>query len=454
VAGDGASALAVAAFCLFAVAGLVKAGAMPLHTWLPKAAEGAPAATMALLPASVDKLLGIYLLARAGLFIFDWNGGVSVGPQLVFLVLGAATVVLATMAALVQQDLRKLVTYASIGAVGYAVMGLGVNSTIGVTGAIFQVVNSAIYSSLLFLCVGAIEQRAGTTDLARLGGLGRRMPITFMTMLVGSLAISGVPLLSGFVSKWMIYAGLLQFSFTPDSSALGPVAVIFLVAAMFGSALTLACFVKALHSAFMGAPTRECQNAREAGATMWMPMLVLSGLCLALGVAPYYLITGFLSPIAEQAGLPAMAGGLWSVPFGMRLAPDAGAFWNPMVAAGLVLAALAGGGLVFLLGTFKRARTVRPYHSGETSMFSTEETRFPGTGFYGTVTELFALRSIYRDAAEGAYDLYEIVGNAGERLVGVGKELHNGVLPTYLAFCMLGLLAILAALMLPLLLGG
>jgi hypothetical protein len=183
-------------------------------------------------------------------------------------------------------------------------------------------------------------------------------------------------------------------------------------------------------------------------------MLVLSGLCLALGVAPYYLITGFLSPIAEQAGLPAMAGGLWSVPFGMRLAPEAGAFWNPMVAAGLVLAALAGGGLVFLLGSFRRARTVRPYHSGETAMFSTEETRFPGTGFYGTVTELFALRSIYRDAAEGAYDLYEIVGNAGERLVGLGKELHSGVLPTYLAFCMLGLLAVLAALMLPLLMGG
>jgi formate hydrogenlyase subunit 3/multisubunit Na+/H+ antiporter MnhD subunit len=451
---EGVGPLAVVAFWLFAVAGLVKAGVMPLHTWLPKAAEGAPAATMALLPASVDKLLGIYLLARAGLFIFDWSGAGALSPQLVLMILGAGTVLLATMSALVQQDLRKLVTYASIGAVGYAVLGLGVNSALGVTGAIFQVINSAIYSSLLFLCVGAIERRAGTTDLGRLAGLGRRMPITFVTMLVASLAISGVPLLSGFVSKWMIYAGLLQFAFTPDSSALGSVAVIFLVVAMFGSALTLACLVKALHSAFMGAPTRECQNAQEVGATMWLPMLVLSGLCLALGVAPYYLIGTFLSPIAQEAGLPAVGGSLGSVPFGLGLAPAGGAFWNPMLAAGLILVALAGGAMVFLLGTFRKARTVRPYHSGETSMFSTEETRFPGTGFYGTVTELFGLRTIYRDAAEGAYDLYEIVGNAGERLVGLGKELHNGVLPTYLGFCMLGLLAILAALLLPLLLGG
>jgi hypothetical protein len=110
--------------------------------------------------------------------------------------------------------------------------------------------------------------------------------------------------------------------------------------------------------------------------------------------------------------------------------------------------------LLYWLGAGGRARVARPFISGETTNFTAEETRFPGTGFYGTVTEFFGLRTIYRDAAEGAYDLYEIVGNVGERLVGVGKELHNGVLPTYLGFCMVGLLAILAALLLPLLLGG
>jgi len=454
VAGQGATALAVAAFGLFAVAGLVKAGAMPLHTWLPKAAEGAPPAVMALLPASVDKLLGIYLLTRAGLFIFNWNGAGAFSPQLLLMILGAGTVILSVMAALVQHDLKKLLAFHAVSQVGYMIMGIATGTTIGVIGGVFHMLNHSLYKSLLFLGAGAIERRAGTTDLARLGGLGRKMPMTFMSMFVASMSISGVPPFNGFVSKWMIYAGLLQFAFTPDSSPLGSAAIIFLVLAMFGSALTLASFVKVLHSAFMGAPTRECQGGREVGATMWLPMLVLSGLCLALGVAPYYLISTFLSPIAQEAGLPAVAGGIWNVPLGLGLAPAAGAFWNPMLAGGLIVAALAGGALVFLLGTFRRARTVRPFHSGETSMFSTEETRFPGTGFYGTVTELFALRTIYRDAAEGAYDLYEIVGDAGERLIGLGKELHNGVLPTYLGFCMLGLLAILAALLLPLLLGG
>jgi NADH:ubiquinone oxidoreductase subunit 5 (subunit L)/multisubunit Na+/H+ antiporter MnhA subunit len=272
-------------------------------------------------------------------------------------------------------------------------------------------------------------------------------------MLVASMSISGVPPFNGFVSKWMIYAGLLQFAFAPSSSALGPAAVVFLVAAMFGSALTLASFVKILHSAFMGAPTRECQGAREVGWLMYAPMLFLAFACVLLGVAPAPTINAFLAPIAQEAGLPAVAGGLWDLSFGLGLKPVAGGLWSPMLAAGLILVALAGGAAVFLLGTFRKARTARPFHSGETTMFTAEEMRFPGTGFYGTVLELGTLRTIYRDAAEGAYDLYEIVGHAGERLVGLGKELHNGVLPTYLGFCMLGLLAVLAALLLPLLLG-
>jgi hypothetical protein len=208
-----------------------------------------------------------------------------------------------------------------------------------------------------------------------------------------------------------------------------------------------------LHSAFMGPATRECAGAREVGVTMWSPMVVLSGLCLALGVAPYYVISNFLIPIAAEAGLsPGGAGVTAAFPEG--IIPGAGGFWSPLLAAALIVAALAGGAVIFLLGTFQRARTVRPFLSGETTMFTAEETRFPGTGFYGTVLELGALNSIYRDAAEGAYDLYEIIGHAGERLVEVGRRLHNGVLPTYLAYCMLGLLAVLAALLVPLLLGS
>ena len=457
VGGFRGNSLAVIAYLLFVAAALVKAGAMPLHTWLPKAAEGAPSATMALLPASLDKLLGIYLLARASLFIFDWSQPAPasealrwLGPQTLLMVLGAATVVLAVMAALAQHDLKRLLAFHAVSQVGYMMMGIATGTAIGVIGGVFHMLNHSIYKSTLFLCAGAIEKRAGTTELEHLGGLGRKMPGTFVSMLVASLAISGVPPLNGFMSKWLIYAGLLQYAFAPGHSA---AATIFLVAAMFGSALTLASFVKVLHSAFMGPATRECRNAREVGALMSAPMLIMSAACVALGVVPYFVINNFLAPAAAEAGLSGGAGGVVAAaPHGFAL--SAGGYWNPLLAAGLIVVALGLGALVFLLGRFRKARVVRPFLSGETTMFTAEETRFPGTGFYGTVMELGVLGTVYRDAAEGAYDLYAIVGEAGGRLVELLRRVHNGVLPTYLGFCMVGLLVVLAALLIPLLVGG
>jgi hypothetical protein len=185
---------------------------------------------------------------------------------------------------------------------------------------------------------------------------------------------------------------------------------------------------------------------------MLAPMMILSASCVALGVAPYLAVTYFLGPIASDAGLPGgqfMADSFWG-----GLTPAVGGFWSPLLAAGLILLALLCGVLLYWLGGGGRARVARPFVSGETTNFTAEETRFPGTGFYGTVMELWVLPTVYRDAAEGAFDLYEILGHAGERLVNLGRRAHDGVLTTYLSFCMIGLLIILAALLIPLLLGG
>ncbi len=450
--GAGGTALNVAAFLLIAFGALTKAGAVPVHTWIPKAAEGAPPATMALLPASLDKLLGIYLLARVCLYMFDWAG--AAGLQILLMLVGAATVVLAVMAALVQHDLKKLLSYHAVSQVGYMVMGIASGTALGVAGALFHMLNNAIYKNVLFLGAGAIEKRTGTTDLSRLGGLGRRMPFTFGSMFIAALAISGVPLFNGFMSKWMIYGGLLEGAYAPPASPLAKlftvVAVFGLVAAMFGSALTLASFIKVLHSAFMGPATRECAAARPVGFSMWLPMLVMAALCLVLGVAPFVIYNNFLVPIVAESGLA--AGPTGSISTGaLSFAPAAGSFWSPLLAAGLVLAGLLAGGVLYILFGVGRARVVRPFVSGETTRYSPEELRFPGTGFFGTVMELGAVSTIYRDAAEGAYDPYELLGSYGGRLVDVGRRLHSGVLPTYLGFCMLGLLAVLAALLAPLL---
>ncbi|HOX07834.1 MAG TPA: complex I subunit 5 family protein [Planctomycetota bacterium] len=449
-------ALSAAAFALIAASALIRLGIMPLHAWVPRAAEGAPAAVMALVPAGLGRLLGFYLLARAWLCVYGWSGAApAAGTRLALMTLGAATVVLAALAALAQTDLRRLAACLMLVPAGSAVMGLAAGGHLGIAGAAFEALNGAVAGCLLFLCVGAVSRRAGTTELSRLGGLGRRMPLTLVTMTVAGLAICGAPLFGGFVARWLVCAGLLEHAFTPGASTLGPAAAAFAAAALLGCALAAAVLVRLLHSVFMGAPSPECREAREVGWLMWAPMLLLACACLLPGIAPGPLVNGFLSPIAQECGAPAAsAGGLWTVPLQQKLAPAAGGHWSPLLAAALAAAALGYWALVFLTGSFLKSRAVRPFHSGETSAFSPAETRVDGPGLFGPSAEPGAFRSLERDAADGAFDPYEIAGNAGERLIGLGRELHGGSLPVYLGLCLLGLLAALAALLLPALLAG
>ena len=141
-----------AAYLLLLTGALVKAGAMPGHTWIPKAAEGAPVSVMAYLPASLDKLLGIYLLARISLRMFALNDGL----RLLLLVIGAVTIVLAVMMALVQHNLKKLLAFHAVSQVGYMVMGIGTGVPLGIAGGLFHMLNNALYKCCLFLGAGAV----------------------------------------------------------------------------------------------------------------------------------------------------------------------------------------------------------------------------------------------------------------------------------------------------------
>jgi formate hydrogenlyase subunit 3/multisubunit Na+/H+ antiporter MnhD subunit len=147
--------LSYIAFLCFAVAALAKAGAMPVHTWVPDCGEAAPVAVTAYLPASLDKLLGIYLLARTARGIFamnTWTNGL-------LLLIGAGTVLFAVMMALVQHDLKRLLSYHAVSQVGYMVLGIGAGTALGLAGALFHMLNNAIYKSCLFLCAGSVEKR-------------------------------------------------------------------------------------------------------------------------------------------------------------------------------------------------------------------------------------------------------------------------------------------------------
>jgi NADH:ubiquinone oxidoreductase subunit 5 (subunit L)/multisubunit Na+/H+ antiporter MnhA subunit len=403
---------AIWAYLCLACGAFAKAGAMPLHTWIPDTAEDAPTPVTAYLPASLDKLLGIYFLTRISMNIFQMNNGMNT----FLMALGSFTIVAAVMMALIQHDLKRLLGYHAVSQVGYMVLGIGTGNPIGIAGGLFHMLNNAIYKSCLFLGGGAVEKKAGTTDLQKLGGFAKIMPITFITFLIASLAISGVPPFNGFASKWMVYQGVIE---TAKSG--GHLWIIWLVAALFGSALTLASFMKLVHSIFLGqSSARPTEGIKEVGPTMWIPTTILAALCIIFGVFAY------------------------RVPLGMFIIPSLNrelAFqgvWNAGGATILMLIGIGVGFVIYLLGTAVKTRQASMFVGGEV-VKDVPEMRVSGTEFYNTIKEIGILKAIYNLAEKKVFDIYDVGAKIVFGFTNVLRNIHNGILPTYLTWCLLGM---------------
>ncbi len=420
-----AAPLPIIAFLLLMLAAITKAGAMPLHTWLPTGGEYAPTSVMALLPAALDKLLGIYLLVviTRGMFVLERGGALS----LVLAIIGVVTIVIAVMIAMVQHNLKKLLSYHAISQVGYMVLGIATMTPIGIAGGVFHMLNNAIYKCCLFLCGGAVEEATGTAELDELGGLGNKMPLTFVACLIAALSISGIPPLNGFASKWMVYHGVVEMGRTQ----VGPAAAmwpLWLVAAMFGSALTLASFVKILHSIFLSRLPDRLRETREVSRFQTLPMLVLAFLCVFFGVFYRVPLRQFILPalgIQEGAELPL-------------------GDWSAVLATALLLIGVGVALGVLLVSAFaKKVRIVPTWTCGEIQ--PNDEMIIPGTHFYKAVSEMNGLKQLYAVQERGYFDLYDQSGRAGLAVTGLLKWLHNGVLPVYLTWVAFGLLLVLLA---------
>ncbi|MEO0094192.1 MAG: proton-conducting transporter membrane subunit, partial [candidate division WOR-3 bacterium] len=333
-------ALPIIAFILLLIGALTKAGAMPFHSWIPDSAEYAPVPVLAFLPGALDKLLGIYLLARISFDLFKVLPGSAM--SILLMVIGSVTIVAAVSMALVQKNLLKLLSFHAVSQVGYMVLGIGTGVPLGIIGGLFHMLNNAVYKSCLFLCGGAVESQTNETNLERLGGLARFMPITFTTCLVSALAISGIPPLNGFVSKWLIYQGVIE------STRIQSFSVIFLLAAMFGSVLTLASFLKVLHSTFLGEKSKEIVKVKEAGFGMVLPMIILALLSIGLGVFAQYPIRYLIGPIVGPQAV--------SEPIGL---------WNPTLATGLILIGIVLGLVIHSFRRVRKVRTTEVFIGGE-----------------------------------------------------------------------------------------
>lgn len=322
-----------AVFLLALVAFGIKAGAMPLHSWLPAAHASAPSHVSALMSGVVIKM-GIYGLVRTcGLLPAP-----PLGWGITLLAMGSLAAFFGVVFALAQHDLKRLLAYHSIENIGIMLLGLGLALVgrsagrpdlvvLGLAGCLLHVWNHALFKSLLFLGAGSVAHATGLRNLELTGGLARRMPATAGLFLVGSVAICGLPPLNGFVSELLVYLGLVRTATAPGPAwAALPAPVL----AATG-ALAVACFVKVFGIAFLGtARSAAAREAHESPSLMLLPMAVLAVACAVLGAAP-----GLAAPALGRAAA------VWAgqAPAGQTLAELAPLGWISAAAAALLVAA-------------------------------------------------------------------------------------------------------------------
>jgi len=271
-----------------------KAGAIPLHVWLPRAHPVAPSHVSALMSGVMIKA-GIYGIVRFGLDILgpgpEWWGLLVLG-------IGVTSAVLGVLYALMEHDLKRLLAFHSIENIGIILIGVGVAllasadgvtalAVVALTAALFHTLNHALFKSVLFLAAGSIQSAVGSRDLNALGGLARAMPVTALAFGIGAAAISGLPPLNGFASEWLTFQGLIGAGGEEALSLVARSAVLLAVGGLgLTAALAVACFVKATGMSFLALPRSPgAAGARETARTMGLAMASLAVACIGVGLA-------------------------------------------------------------------------------------------------------------------------------------------------------------------------
>lgn len=316
-----------------------KAGLMPLHAWLPRAHPVAPAHLSALMSGVMIKV-ALYGLVCV---LFEWAGPAPAWSGYALLAIGLLSALGGVAYALFQHELKRLLAFHSIENVGIIALGLGASIVLAADGrdtwaavafaaALLHTLNHAVFKALLFLGAGAFERAVGSLELDRLGGLLRLMPWTGAAFLVGAAAIASVPPLNGFASEWLTLQALIALA-TQSAVGAGVAGALATAGLAATAALALYCFAKVIGLVLLGPPRRpEVAAAAEAPLGMRAPMLVLAGLCVALGVAPGALVPALAELAPQPAELPAGAG---------LSIPGTGSLPSPWLAVGLL--ALVGG---------------------------------------------------------------------------------------------------------------
>jgi hydrogenase-4 component B len=346
--------------------------------------------------------IGIYGILRVcavglGVPAVAWGG--------LILALGAVSMVLGVLYALMQHDLKRLLAYHTIENVGIILVATGVGmlarsagrpelAVLGFTASLFHVLNHALFKGLLFLGAGGVAQATGTRQIEEMGGLARRMPWTALFFLIGAAAISGLPFLNGFVSEWLVFQSLL-FGFQISTETFSRVAFP-IGGALLGltSALAAACFVKAFGITFLALPRSErAGDARESPWLMLAPQAFLASVCVVLGLVPGPVVStlaGLAGTLLGARPETGMVGGVF------RIAPGPGRFdWLGLPAAALAAAAALGLAALVVRRATRRPRPAPTWGcGGELSA----EMEYTATAFSKPLMMIFG--AIYRPTRE------------------------------------------------------
>ncbi|MGB7002538.1 MAG: monovalent cation/H+ antiporter subunit D family protein [Halobacteriota archaeon] len=237
-------------FALFML-GSMKAAWMPLHSWLPTA-MAAPTPVSALLHAVAVVKAGVFVVVRVVCYIYGIELMSALGLGIILVSIAAFTMIVASLMAIAQDNLKKRLAYSTISQLSYILFGVALLNTMGVQGAMLHIPFHGFMKITLFMCAGAIIAVTGKKNISEMAGIGRAMPVTMAAFTVGALGMSGIPPVCGFISKWYLGLGTLE------AHSLGLLAVL-----MISSLLDIVYFFPIIYTAFFGKPEGWTKGAAE-----------------------------------------------------------------------------------------------------------------------------------------------------------------------------------------------
>lgn len=289
-----ASSTMVVIFILFLGGVGVKAGIMPIHSWLPSA-MAAPTPVSALLHAVAVVKSGVFAVIRVVGYVFGTDVMSAFGLNDILMIIAGATIILASLLAFAQDNLKRRLAYSTVGHLSYIVLGAALITPLGMQGSIMHIAAHATMKITLFFCAGAIYVNLHRENISQLNGIAKVMPWTMAAFTIGSMGLAGVPPLNGFVSKWFLAVGSLQGDM-----------IIPMIILLISGLLNIGYFFPIVKRAYFNKP-EGLENYGEASPFMVVPLFATAILSILFGIFPD-LFFGFFD-MAQSISTSLFAGG-------------------------------------------------------------------------------------------------------------------------------------------------